>query len=413
MATVYLLGAGASHGYGDSPTGVAPPLASGLFAAYSALRISEDLGVKVGWLINYVRDVYGLPQEQFGTFRMDAEAFMTSVEDAIERFFRRVKSGAPLEPLEFATGARTVAVYDQTLFLFTHILNEIANGPIYGDYARLVKSLGPDDTLVTFNWDTLLDRALFEFSDWTPDDGYMIQFNSIYDEAWRPPEPPRAHARYLLKLHGSTNWLTRYISRDLQTGVRSMSVYDAAKTGVSFNVETDKSVDDVLERGSAHLEPHMEMHHVATKPLEPSMLRPLCFVKGEGRFDTFRNRFREGYGPFTYFYSPLDPDEGIVTSPLIVAPVKNKGYEEFDSILGPLWNQAAKRIESADCIRCVGFSFPETDVRIRGLFFPVAHRRTIEIVDPFPERAATVLGKLTESTPVVIASSLSELVGRD
>ena len=187
MGTVYVLGAGASHGYNGSPTGVAPPLATGLFEAYSALPLSQDLGVKVGWLINYVRDTYGLPVEKFGTFRMDAEEFMTSVEAAINAFFQSVRSDASFTPIDLASRQQTIAVYDQTLFLFTHILNEIANGPAYDDYAKLVTSLNPDDTLVTFNWDTLLDRVLFECSPWRPDDGYLVSFRSI------PSRPETAH----------------------------------------------------------------------------------------------------------------------------------------------------------------------------------------------------------------------------
>ncbi|MBA7578018.1 hypothetical protein ES708_19874 [subsurface metagenome] len=50
--TVYILGAGASYAYDQSPTGVRPPLARGFFQAYKDLPISEDLDVRVGDLIN-------------------------------------------------------------------------------------------------------------------------------------------------------------------------------------------------------------------------------------------------------------------------------------------------------------------------------------------------------------------------
>ena len=78
--TVYLLGAGASHSYGESPTGVRPPLARGFFESYSALAIAEDLEVRVGSTVNHVRDTYGLPPEGFGLFEQDIEQFMTHLD---------------------------------------------------------------------------------------------------------------------------------------------------------------------------------------------------------------------------------------------------------------------------------------------------------------------------------------------
>ena len=77
MDTIYLLGAGASHSYSESPTGVRPPVASGFFEAYSALDISEDFGVRVGAIVNHVRDTYGIMPEAFDSFDQDIELFMT------------------------------------------------------------------------------------------------------------------------------------------------------------------------------------------------------------------------------------------------------------------------------------------------------------------------------------------------
>lgn len=42
--------------------------------------------------------------------------------------------------------------YNQLMFLFTTILNEIAYGPTSQSHIDLAGSLRPDDVVVTFNW---------------------------------------------------------------------------------------------------------------------------------------------------------------------------------------------------------------------------------------------------------------------
>jgi hypothetical protein len=410
MATVYLLGAGASHGYQDSPTVVSPPLAADFFETFFKLQIAQDLGTKIGWLINYVRDRYGIDPERFMNFRMNVEEFMTQLEDGISAYFEQRVGDPNLGTLEMVESQVKVAVYDQTLFLFTHVLNEITNGPVYDGYRRLIERLTPEDTVVTFNWDVLLDRALLDCSPWRPDDGYAVRFSSIFDEKWRLPERWRPNARVLLKLHGSTNWLTRYVSRNLQTGCRTMLQRESGLAALRFSVETDRTVDDVLKRGYPKFKPEFQLDLGIAANLNPASLQPLCFVKGERWFPTFKNRFRKGYGSLTYFYSPLDPNHGVATSPLIVAPVKNKGYEDFEGVLGPIWETAKQRIAQASRVCVIGFSFPPTDVRARSLFSRVKHQRTIEVVDPYPSRPRAALNELASDDVTVVASSLDEFM---
>ena len=78
--TIYVFGAGASHAYDQSPTSVLPPLAKDFFQAYSQLEISADFEVRVGAVVNYVRDIFGIPQEDFGNFDQNIEQFMTQLD---------------------------------------------------------------------------------------------------------------------------------------------------------------------------------------------------------------------------------------------------------------------------------------------------------------------------------------------
>lgn len=77
MTDTYILGAGASFTYDESPTGVRPPLANGFFGAYCSLDISGDIQVRVGDIVTYVRDEYGLQPENFSAFDENVESFMT------------------------------------------------------------------------------------------------------------------------------------------------------------------------------------------------------------------------------------------------------------------------------------------------------------------------------------------------
>ena len=66
MSAVFILGAGASYGYVRSPTGLRPPLATAFLQSYTNLPISEDFEVRVGSIVNHVRDTYGIPSAKFG-----------------------------------------------------------------------------------------------------------------------------------------------------------------------------------------------------------------------------------------------------------------------------------------------------------------------------------------------------------
>ncbi len=405
MSTVYLLGAGASYGYTASPTGVRPPLATGLFKAFFQLDLSGDLRMKIGWLVNYVRDRYGIPPIDFASFEMDAEEFMTTLESDIDVSISRLREGQGSD--ETMVGImHQIGTFNQTLFLFTNILNDIVNGPLYDDYVSLATRIGPDDAILTFNWDVLLDRALYEVTKWQPDTGYGVDFESIFDEGWRPPTPHTSPKPALLKLHGSTNWLTPYITRDPTTGQHMFLTNDPNHRAVTFGVDTG---DDVF---NPKFEPKVQERPWSPQHLTADKLRRFCFISGRNRFDAYNDRFRAGYAPFTYFYSPLDPTDHAPTSPLIIAPVRHKAYDDFSPILEHLWARAAELLHEAHRVVVVGFSFPPTDVRVRDLFKAARFRRSIEIVNPYPDRPLAALNELVGTTDDVrvVGSSFSQFL---
>jgi SIR2-like domain len=73
-------------------------------------------------------------------------------------------------------------------------------------YGRLVSSLRPNDTVITLNYDTLLDSALVQHG-WNPK-GYDL-VGGPQKLKWhtaKPVEQPSLAHVLLLKLHGSLNW---------------------------------------------------------------------------------------------------------------------------------------------------------------------------------------------------------------
>ena len=68
--------------------------------------------------------------------------------------------------------------------------------------------------MITFNWDTLMDRALERTSAWRVESGYGVVPAFVYDDQWYAPDyrtDNSPNAPLLLKLHGSSNWLTSYM----------------------------------------------------------------------------------------------------------------------------------------------------------------------------------------------------------
>ena len=83
-------------------------------------------------------------------------------------------------------------------------------------YDRLVSKLGPNDTILTLNYDTVLDSALVS-NGWNPKDGYCI-IGDHKKIMWSPKNSlsnPGLAGVQLLKLHGSINWFVRGSSKDL------------------------------------------------------------------------------------------------------------------------------------------------------------------------------------------------------
>lgn len=372
----FLFGAGASHSYNQSPTGVAPPLAGSFFPAFRSLDIAADRFVRVGSIINYVRDTRGLDPIEFGSWTENIEDFLTEIDE-------RIGSKELVEKLSLPEMWSLSQAYDQMIFLFACVLNEIQNGPVCKNYKAICDILNKGDQLITFNWDTLLDRSLFSTGNWFPEDGYAIPFSGIFRDGWSKPANVKSSFR-LLKLHGSTNWLMPYLTLNYKDRQRKFA------------------------------NPTIEMSE-----------RPVfCFESATKRYETYHNRSVEGYEPFSYYYYPPNipihsgdqapegyvrmsvvatpdvPEFGTMhvggyptlSMPLIIPPVRHKQYGLLGNALDPIWDEASAAIANCDELTIVGYSFPQTDTKAWLLLKEALAARdgklNVTLVDPFPENLA-------------------------
>ncbi|WP_333601301.1 hypothetical protein [Flavobacterium sp.] len=369
MKKVIILGAGASKSYEESKTGVKMPIANDFFETFRKLDIAENPWVLIGELLHYVAERNNGGILDFLDFNGDIEELHTEIQ---EKLYHKLKQK------NFQIGQDNVTLiksYNQLIFLFISVINEIQNGPISDAHIRLAKQLSNEDSIITFNWDTLMDRALKNATGWNTDFGYFVSPVATFRNGWEKLDDSKKKLDFpiLLKLHGSSNWLT------------SHNLPENGKMELMQDIDADKFF------------------------IYESTINP---------YDCFAGRFMDGYEEFSYGYyppnlpikgksapdgmmimsmrikNPLVPEgtsnsSGLTSMPLIIPPVKHKEYDSFGDLFLDLWTEARDRLVDADKIYIIGYSFPVTDIRSNDLFKSVFKKRKdypeIIILNPNPD----------------------------
>ncbi|MFK7884512.1 MAG: hypothetical protein AB8F26_10065 [Phycisphaerales bacterium] len=403
---LFWFGAGASKGYTGSKTGQLPPLASEFFTIFNQLEVAANPFVRVGHIVNYVKRTRNVEIYKFEHWNENIEDFLTELAERIAEL--PAPNRGELSP-EWIENTRA---FDQMLFLFECVLNEIQNGLKCDLYSKLLAEHAEIDSIITFNWDCILDRAAWDSQRWTPDRGYGIEFNAFYENGWRKEDNSQPTEFQILKMHGSTNWLTPYTSFHFETGQRVYS-------------------DDRFD--------------------ESSPCRA-CFVRSNSPYPTYGDRHKIGYSPFSYFYYPpnlpdwmcnatpnrdhertkfsivLAPDLGntgeiklgdqpLYSSPLMVGPLRDKDYSLGGGCFDTIWESACRKIAEHQDVTIIGYSFPKTDIRSIQLLKEAQKKAKstirITLVDPYAEhivdRLADSLGNPFEITG--ISATLSDWLG--
>ena len=367
MKNVFLLGAGASKSYDLSPTRQRMPIANDFFSTYSKLPINFNPWALNTKLLSYLNLRDGLDHLDLFDFNEDIEKLHSEIQiKAIDIIKANKKDKSYEEHI-------IIGAYYELIFLFIAGINQIQNGPISQTHLDLANLVTNNDSIITFNWDTLMDRALMEATSWNCDTGYYAKPLGIYRDKWMNTNSKSIQMPKLLKLHGSSNWLTSYVifENGEEIPMQALSadnffVYESAQN--SYSTYAGRYMDGYRPFSYGYYPPNLQIEgravpegfvRIAIRPQNPFM--------GEGMSD----------------------DSGIVSMPLIIPPVRDKKYDFYGNLFTNLWGEAEKQIIEADKIFVIGYSFPKTDLRSSELFKKAFSSRItmpeVIIINPAPE----------------------------
>jgi len=353
--TAWIFGAGASHHYDLNARGVPVPLANSFFNAFHHLPTSEGFHAYVGPFISFLQHYRGIKILEVSKWTENVEDFMTSVESELIDL-RKKKEKHGLGEKDLLKSVYFCEMFNNMNFIFANVVNEAQNGPSYSLYHNLLNFCGPNDTFITFNWDTLLDRALSDTGGWSPNDGYGLSFSSVLDSIWRNEAQCSRifHSKWkLLKLHGSTNWLVPYTGMffktlDYQSFVReSQKVFLYWQSTLPYETHKSRWRGGYAPACYCYYPPNLPADVFSRKQLSP----------GKGRI-----WMQAGLtGIFAPFREPSG--NGVPSSPLLITPIRQKRYDMYQSAIESLWQQSADAMKTVERVVIIGYSFPPTDIR--------------------------------------------------
>lgn len=206
---VVFLGAGATRGasFVEKKKGaLLPPLDADFFT--QAQRLSKDKPASlVAELIENVVETFG------SNFTLTMEGYLTRLEHLANVYEDYKLRGRP--------GTNKYrAMRDQFRQVLAAVLDESIDGKELCDYHhRLLDVMANQDTIVSFNYDCLIDLTLKKWGKdkWNPRTGYGVPVYARGEKGagtrhWAYPESDKKeypkHSITLLKLHGSINWFT-------------------------------------------------------------------------------------------------------------------------------------------------------------------------------------------------------------
>jgi len=202
---IFILGAGSSIGHSK---GIFPSI-TGFFSAATKLGLSSKNEFLI--VAEYAKDILG--RDIFSSKdKTDIEALFTNIEIDVEK----------------KPSLELMMVRQQLLKLIQSVLIglEYNLNKINGEYNEFVSQLDKKDTILTFNWDLLLDRALNR-DDFLTDlysdkslriigDTHYLRFisklSALGEGTWEntgvnnPYQQWNPESGYFLKMHGSIDW---------------------------------------------------------------------------------------------------------------------------------------------------------------------------------------------------------------
>lgn len=349
--TVYILGAGASHGSrlvvkekyipsGDPPDSFIDhdkrvPLSKEFFHSFSE-RANVRYADASRELVKFIARHFAAPEEARSFYDLSkdnprevrgnkvAEFFASFAEKKnldIEDVFTRLQAEIDRHP---TVSPDLLRARDQLKVIIIRKLGEACAGHHSLEYLKLCDLLTPQDAVITFNWDDLLDAAFLavpkgrealslSLTAVSPTDIPRSTWDGtrLLKEQDDPANFTLIRGPLLLKLHGSVTWFSCPRS---DCPAHSL-IYHATKLG---SEQASKGLTGDPKRTPDHL-----------------------------AYDTDN--------------PPSCPYCGVSMQRVIVPPIISKPYEAYPSVRRS-WALAHQALKHAGRIVCIGYSFREADV---------------------------------------------------
>ena len=201
--TVIVIGAGATRGASfvdETSGGCLPPLDADFFTQLQRIATPKHQST-ITSVIRAATRLFGL------NFRVTLEGMFTVLEHL-------VKMGGAIGRKSSELGQERIALLQGIAAVLEESLTEGRELRECDFHSRIVKRLKDRDTIISFNYDCLIDHSLRKHGDgkWNPRYGYCLPIprgrgGSIGESPWQPGTPSSGKQTIrLLKLHGSANF---------------------------------------------------------------------------------------------------------------------------------------------------------------------------------------------------------------
>jgi hypothetical protein len=201
--TVFFLGAGASRGAVDhvllDQKRIKPPLNNDFFKIAATFARAHGKNSAPEQRLKRLLRVFTRDMPAKGMPSMEEAFSLLYVAKDFPEIFNRGRGRQPV-----AGERKEISDFLRLLFPILALLDQGNNHKTA--YDRLAGNLSDGDTLITLNYDTMLDSALHRRG-WDPKKGYSIGGDTARKVKWsRDSSTDQILDVQLLKLHGSMNW---------------------------------------------------------------------------------------------------------------------------------------------------------------------------------------------------------------
>ena len=223
-STVYILGAGAS--YASNATEYKIPLQKGFFARIASIFPP----ISVFPIFHDIQMSQWLVSRGYGSISDPAAKLKTNYDLNLEDFYSEIENDTGVDE---AIKIAILKVLDRTIF-------QAVSNPVVSmrqhrektcfNHKYLAKKLRSGDSVVSFNYDSLIDDAMLYYcSGWHPLTGHGVEFDDVYGEIVTKKAAKFESSVLLLKPHGSVTF--RY--NDAESQPETKLRYIAFSSGLS------------------------------------------------------------------------------------------------------------------------------------------------------------------------------------